>query len=125
MTNTNIKNLDNEVPKEIRLEVYIKSLDILEDLRQNNMTSFRGLDYDDGLCLFLPTILWDLLSWRSPAPDGYGWDWKKTTIAFPELSEDILEELNSQYGCAEIKINIRIEYLKQFINTLNTEICTQ
>jgi len=109
MINTHILNLQQEVPKEIRLEVYIKAKEYLL-----NPIDTKGY----GLCMILPVLLWDLDNFLLEAPDGEDWSYRDTHIAFPELTKKVLNTL-SLLNSKESKAK-RIEYINQFIKDLTT-----
>jgi len=108
MINTHILNLKQEVPKEIRLEVYIKAVEYI-----NNPIQTKGF----GLCIILPVLLWDLNTFIAASPDGNDWSYQETCKAFPELTDEVLETLFHTHTTKERKIK-RLEYLEQFIKQL-------
>lgn len=113
MKNTQITNLGILVPIEIRLDVYKKALKILENSRKKSR-----LNSDDGLCLLLPCVLWNLEYWQDRAPDGYHWYYCNTSKSFPELNYSVIEDITSKDKKRE-RISTRIKYLKQFIENLS------
>jgi len=110
MINKHILNLKQEVPKDIRLEVYIKALESVKYTKD-----LVGKHY--GLCLLFPILLWELNNYLDNAPNGEDWDWKETPIAFPELTKEVLNILGSIRIHSDLE-NKRIEYLEQFIEQL-------
>lgn len=114
MKNTHIPNLLQEVPKDIRLEVYKEALDIIS----NNIRHESGSGF--SLCLLLPCLLWDLDWYCNLAPDKDSWDWRDTTKAFPELTKDIITNIITYNNDNETKRNkIRINFLQDSIKLLS------
>lgn len=113
MKNTQITRLGILVPSEIRLEVYKGTLEILE----NNIDK-SGLDPDDGLCLLLPCILWDLDFWLGKEPSGGTWIYFETKKSFPELTNSVIEDITRKRS-PKTRISTRIKYLKKFIKELS------
>jgi len=100
MKNTHIK-AGEEVPIELRKEVYRVALGIIErrklkfELSQNH------------ICLLLPCILWGLNSFLEDGPNECGWDCESSKNMFPEIVP---------YLDAEIYNDIeRINFLKSVI----------
>lgn len=112
MKNTQISNVGILVPKEIRLEVYKEALEIFK-----NNTKKSDLNTKSGLCLLLPCILWDLENFLDKAPDGKHWSYSDTGKRFPELTDNVIEDIEK---CGEEEaIKKRTEYLEQFIKKLS------
>jgi len=97
-----------EVNKEKRLEIYKDALDIY----QNNPKKLEGLG--SGLCLLLPSLLWNLSSYMDDDPQRKSWDYDDTVILFPELRLFIESSPNI------ITEEKRIEFLKESIKALTT-----
>lgn len=123
MKNIHIKNLLSEVPKEIRLQVYKEALEYYDKELYNilyNLITPPGLCtgyYGIGICLVLPCILWELHNYLSASPANEVWDYEDTSIAFPELSKEIISEITK----ASIKgddIDYRKSLLKKWIKKL-------
>lgn len=108
MKNQHIPNLSTEVPAEIRLEVY-KEARLLID---------KGETY--GLCVILPKALWGLRSIFDKSPDGNSWGIEETPVAFPELTEDIEQRLETATPSG-YKKQLRLEYLAKWIQELESK----
>jgi hypothetical protein len=109
MKNTNITSLKKPVPVNIRIEIYEEAISIIKEGRPKYSMS------DFHLCILFPCILWDLESFYNPGPsNGEDWEYEDTTIAFPELTEKIISQINS---CSN-KNDLRIMLLENFIKIL-------
>ena len=101
MKNTHILSLQEEVPIEIRKQVYQEALLICQsnDIRRSY-----------GLCLLLPTLLWDMNHHTDVGPNGKRFKWRDTTTAFPETKNLVakLLKVNNENDA----IIARIEGLK-------------
>jgi hypothetical protein len=108
--------LEKELPKKIKLQVYKEAL----ELYKNDENTIKQLGY--GLCLVLPCVLWELNHFLNSAPNGEGWKFKDTCIAFPEIDKYI-EEISdiSIYDNTIEKMQKRIEVLKEIIQNLTNE----
>lgn len=98
--------LKEEVPIDIRRDVYIKA--------------FKRLDEHRGLCVLLPMILWDLekaldepLHYIST---GEIWDCNDTTTAFPELTNEDVQCIEKEM-LLDDKLKRREEILTRIINS--------
>jgi len=123
MKNTDIQNLDKGIiPIKIRLEVYKEALEhITNNIWHQSEAGF-------SLCLLLPSLLWDLNSYLSLAPDGQEWVWAETPLAFPELTDTILSDIkqaapNDGFYMTEKERNkekniIRVKFLEDSIKLL-------
>lgn len=116
MKNKKIRNLDKEVPKEIRLQVYKDTIDFIES-RTTKLGSWYSPEYFDGLCMLLPAILWDFKSYSEEMPNGKSLDWMCTEIAFPELTPRVVRSI--QNVLYEEKPDYRVKVLKKFITKLS------
>ncbi len=106
-------NLEQELPVEVRLEVYKKALKSFEPNGKTFGISSDGL----SLCLLLLCVLRNVNHFS-----GNCGDFDKVTIAFPELTGDIIEQLNSLRTDTpdklEYKNSVRKELLQSFIKKL-------
>ena len=110
MKNSNIKNLGKIIPKKIRLQVYIDTLAYInKNFREKGYTNKP--ESNDGLCLLLPAILWGLSDYGQNTPNEEGWSFTDTSIAFPELTEEIIEEIIASHD----SVKYRKELLARFI----------
>ena len=104
MKNTHIKNLRQEIPADIRLQVY---KELLESERYEYV----------GLCILLPMTLWGLRDTIDDGPDGEDWDFEDTSIAFPELTKEIISLITAKDRKRGEK---REKYLQQWIKKLES-----
>ena len=115
-TNTEY-DLSKELPKEIRLDVYKKAIDIIENDIDDKKVNF-GIKCK-GLCLILPCILWNLKSLNELTPKGKDWSYDGAKIAFIEIRKHInkLSKIPT-----ERESNIyRLEILKNIVKQLENE----
>lgn len=113
MKNTHIKNLLQEVPANIRLEVYKEAIYAIENKTIKSMSRVVT-----GLCLVLPVVLWELENIHSLTPNDTHWKYDDTTIAFPELTEEVVIDIsNARLRFDDSK---RIEYLNKWIKELES-----
>lgn len=111
LKNEHIKNLNHEVPKQLRINVYKQAIyHIKNDIPVANIGIY-------GLCLVLPCLLWGFESTHQSPPDGERWDFGQTPKAFPELTDEIMDELTFTVKTSE-KNKKRIKYLQQFVHDL-------
>lgn len=105
----NKKILPNQlVPKKIRLGVYKEALRLIENNEHKH--DLGGF----GLCLLLPSILWNLKSFLNDAPNGEDWNFETTSKMFPELENFLSKGIYGHYTDEN-----RIAFLKESINTLS------
>lgn len=116
MRNTDIKDLKQVVPANIRLQVYKEALEYYENKGYAEEDFIEG-NYGDGLCLVLPCILWGLKHYLDFT---FEWDYHYTPIAFPELDREALGVL-AYRGHIDI-FPIRIKYLETWIEKLEHEL---
>lgn len=109
MKNIHIKSLKEVVPTELRLEVYKKAILCIE-----NNIKIAGM-CSHGLCLLLPCLLWDLKHPSSLTPDNKEWNYQDTSIAFPELTEEVISKIERSKDRQATRAN----YLKAFIKKLS------
>lgn len=107
-------NMEQELPIPVRLEVYKRT----ENLIINRDWGKYGIS-GPWLCLTLPCVLWNLSSVNDKDPNGYSWTCKKTQIAFPELSDEVVKTLDSICGDATPK---RLEFIREWIQKLENEL---
>ena len=105
MKNTHIK-AGQEVPIELRKEIYREALEVIEKRKDENRDNF-------GLCYFLLMILYGMEKpkqvYRHPT-SGDTLHWSKTADMFPELKDFL------NYDNYEIRNNKqRIKFLKSVI----------
>lgn len=108
MINLDIPNLKSPVPKEIRLEVYKKAVRFIEKM---------GCEFPSGLCLLLPTLLWNDANFT---PEGRRWYYKDTDKAFPEMSADFFAEVST--NVSKLRAKVRVKYLRMWIKQLESEL---
>lgn len=109
------KNLCVEVPINVRLEVYKKALELIENWRP----PMFGLQ-NSHLCILLPVILWKLPHFELDNEySEYDWNYEETKYAFPELKD----YLPSICSCPIYERDeLRIAFLKISIQKLKNEI---
>lgn len=120
MKNRQIKNLDQPVPKEIRLQVYKEIINLYDS---DSKRVYQGDDkrrYKRGLCILLPIVLWDIKDAMTRSPDNSFWWAYQTQKAFPELTEEHIQNL-SKLEEGPIKNLKRYNLINQFINQLENE----
>lgn len=116
----NKMTLQEIIPAEERLATYKKALEKLEELHK--------ISDSYGLCLLLPKIHFnisiedDLLSDYIDEVTGEQMDFDDTTVAFPELTKEIIKaiENSDEYSSITSLNNLRMKYLKQFIEQLES-----
>lgn len=108
MKRTHILNLKSEIDSATRLEVYEETL-----LRAENSHFLMN----EGFCFGLPIVLWGLQHYKDLSPDGNNWSHGHTGIAFPELTTEVLKEMDN-YVTKEEGNKLRISFLKQWISKL-------
>lgn len=95
------------VPKAIRLQVYRKAIELIKSGEHAfEMDSF-------SLCLLLPCILWNLITYMDDAPDAEDWIWQETPEMFRELQVSHIERI--KYTPMPERDNVRIEILESFL----------
>jgi hypothetical protein len=102
--------LDHKFPVEVRLYCYQYFLDHPE------------LHNEFGLCMGLPLIAWGKIPVLNNADFVFYyaeniWSYSNSSIAFPEVTEDVIKSLNALKTPLKVK-KLRISYLKQFIKQL-------
>lgn len=112
MKNSQIKNLKEVVPKEIRLQVYKDTLKYYGSLLE------APKKWGTGLCLVLPCALWGLSNYISEESMDLKWDFGDTPLAFPELNNDVLMDLQSINLEDFSRMQARCSYLKIWISNL-------
>ena len=81
-------NLGDELPKEVKLQVYKRALEIIK----KDKLVF-GLETSLFLCLLLPCILFDLTMYLQSQPNGKVWVYYLTKKSFPEINYKAIEKL--------------------------------
>lgn len=112
MKRTHILNLKSPIDPADRLEVYREAYERFLDEEFHKYY---------GFCLGLPIVLWGLSNHSEKAPNGINWLYADTTIAFPELTADVLYDLDS----TPMSVNrekLRLEYLAEWIQNLEYEL---
>jgi hypothetical protein len=113
MKNISIKNLGKVVPKQVRLRVYKSTLAFIsKDFKYKVFTNKP--ESTDGLCMLLPAMLWGLEDYKQSSPSGRNWSYEDTSLAFPELTKEVIQDINS----SENKVEYRKKVLNKFILTL-------
>jgi hypothetical protein len=116
MKNTNILALNSVVPKELRLEVYKEALHIIQN--DKNVFGLNASLGQLGMCFLFPCILWGLKDINDLTPDEQYWYYWDTKIAFPELTQTIIDTFPCRHS--DFKKEQRINYLKSFIKQLES-----
>jgi len=111
-----MKNLDilpnQEVPPNIRLEVYKEALQLIQSDTDRSKRNKLGI----GLCLLLPVLLWELECYCSKLSNGRVWFYDQITKMFPELTSKKIDIITRTH--ADQRDKIRIEFLKEMIQRL-------
>ena len=92
-------NLGDEIPKEVKLEVYKKALEIIKEDKP-----LYGLNDSLYLCLLLPCILWDLKSFSYFQPNGKNWLYDYTKKSFQEINYREIQKLKTSSNIKERRI---------------------
>lgn len=121
MKNEKIKDLSKRIETEVRLQVYKDTVSFIESSYEV-VGSYTGdiPEYDDGLCILLPAILWGLDRYSMPSPCGEAWLFNDTGNAFPELTKKIIKAII--VNPYEERAAFRLEVLKGFINKLESKL---
>jgi hypothetical protein len=111
-------HLRKVVPPEIRLQIYENALLFFEaDDDDYSYNHYYKLEKEGaGLCLLLPCILWNLDDYLENQKNNKYWNYSDTSIAFPELTEEIAQEI---MYCQK-PVEKRIKYLKKWIKELKS-----
>lgn len=108
------KQLTEIVPPEIRLEVYKKALNLIENWKHGEEEEKQRFLPFPELCILLPTLLYEQKHWRNK---DITWFHSESKISFPELNNGFLSEIYVFHE--QLKITpIRIKYLKIWIKEL-------
>ena len=113
-----LHKLDHEFPKEVRLEVYKKAIEIIE----KNLHATKEIK-SYQLCLLIPVICWEIKHYLSrPLISGVlcDWDYNDTNIAFPEINDEFIGEIVKMPTWQ--RMDFRIEYLNKWVAQLEKEI---
>lgn len=116
-------SIREELPKEIRLEVYQQAISILQNfLKTGNRDKYSA---NGALCLLLPCLLWDLVTMWDEDPNGNYWDPYHTPQSFPEI-EPFIKQINEDEKWFYAKpleeiYQLRIDFLENVIKTLKDE----
>lgn len=116
-----LHKLDHEFPKEVRLEVYKKAIEIIEKCETHD---YYDLGKNCNLCLLLPCITWNLKDHLDdPTINGehYSFDYTVTIKSFTELNKEIINEIERCFFYNK-KNEIRLEYLNKWVAQLEKEI---
>lgn len=101
-------SLKNEVPKEIRLEVYKRAKNLIENWGEDTF----NLD-NPGLCLLLPCILYNCETYLSNGNCESGWLYADTVIGFPELTLDDIEDIRQSFDRNKKRLELVTNWIKQ------------
>ena len=112
MKNSQIKNLKEVVPKEIRIQVYKDALRYYASLEEG-----RREIWGTGLCMVIPCALWDFSHYLDNESINMKWDFDDTGIAFPELNSKVLYHLQMQRFSCSLN-EARCALLKTWISIL-------
>ena len=105
------------VPREIRLEVYKKSLELLQG-DELVLIDTVGMTKDQaGLCLLLPCALWGI-NVREKAPNGKHWAWRETRNMFPELTPKDIDFIVFKCNGVGAVTRARIAWLERTIASM-------
>lgn len=108
MKRTHILNLKSEIDAQTRLEVYREAWELAKNTR---------LFMEQGFCFGLPMVLWGLDHYNDLAPDGKKWCHGHTGLAFPEVTHEVLKDLDT-YESRMHGNDRRIKYLEEWISKL-------
>ena len=115
-------NLRVEVPKELRLEIYKKAVEYYNNCNPQKdwgVAKTKGR----GLCVVLPCILWDLVSYcENPPHLTESWDWGDSVVAFPELQKVIYYFKSYKKRTKNpVPIRFRVNALKRMIKEVKSK----
>ena len=108
-----------EVPKNIRLQVYKESLAFIKANHSEDQKPY-DLMSKNGLCLLLNCVLWDI-SYMDLAPNGEQWSCSETTLRFPEFTKYHLAKL-AQLDFGTERVPYRIKLLESWIKKLEKDL---
>lgn len=113
-------SIREELPKEIRLEVYQEAISILQNfLKTGNSDKYSA---NGALCLLLPCLLWDLVTMWDEDPQGNHWDPYHVPQGFPEIKPfvDMINQDDSAFYSKPVEeiYQLRIEFLEDVVKTL-------
>lgn len=108
--------LDAPLPKEVRLECFKEAIEYYKRKINGLSTKNKGR----GLCLALPSILWDLDSYLGNPPHIEEWHCLQTPKAFVFDLSDLLLKLQS-VNSSEKAFKVRIKFLEKLIKDLENE----
>lgn len=103
-------SLKNKVPKEIRLEVYKRAKNLIENWKKGTFDL-----YNPELCLLLPCILYNCERYLDRGNCDEYWGCDCTTLAFTEFTEEDIERIMN----SKEPTNIRLELVTKWIEQLN------
>lgn len=111
------KTLKKKVNKRTRIKIYKQAIELLK-------TNQPHFDMDKGLplCLLLPCILYQLDHYLQSNPDGTSFNYKDTPIAFPELTPERIEFIESHYDKHWSEVDaVRIGVLEEMLVELERQ----
>lgn len=114
MKNLHITTLREELPTEVRLEVYKEALELFESGKINSDK------YCNGFCLLFPMLLWDI-EFSARDPHGKIWNFSDTKYAFSELTPESFKIMRNICTLKETNEQ-RIKFLKEWIEKLTNQI---
>jgi len=103
------KSLTEEVPKEIRLEVYKRAKELIENWKKETF----GL-LNPQLCLLLPSILYDCKNYIDDGNCEDIWYPNETILGFTEFTEQDIENI---FNSSDKNIK-RLELVNKWIEDL-------
>ena len=122
-----LKNIEyrlnkNLPPKEVKLDVYKEALEYYLNLQKGGLCKYDGgVEGGLGLCLILPTLMWNLNSYLENLEiDGETeyWSYRDTEIAFPEISSWV-RKIRREFNNSD-RITLRIDAMRDCINRLSS-----
>lgn len=111
------KSLKVVVPLEIKIQIYENALLFFQSDKKDwdYDYHYKLEQHEAGLCILLPCILWNLPDYLSN-PKTCNWAYQHTSIAFPELTKDVIDDIEK--SDSEKAVKKRIKYLKEWIKKL-------
>ena len=100
--------LNEQVPKEIRLEVYKKAKDLIENWKKETF----GL-INPQLCLVLPSILYNCKNYISDGDCETVWSPSDTIEGFTEFTEDDIESILNSMNRNKKRLELVTQWIEQ------------
>lgn len=104
-------SLKNEVPKEIRLEVYKKAKELIENWYKPNTENF-GL-INPQLCLILPCILYNQDHYLGGENDWNNWHTHWAVLGFTEFTDEDIKDIYHSENQDKKRLELVTKWIEQ------------